>query len=946
MRGARQLRLNLTLGVLLLLLALLVLLPGVGAWWIYQDVLDTTPPLPAGGIAATAAGPSHFYDRSGETPLFSIAEVTASERSWRTLAELPPQLIEATLLAEDPDFLTRPSTSPVTIAIKLWQHALGDAQPAAPLLGTRLLRSLYAPPAAPPGTLTGEREIVLTAELERLHTRADLLEWHLNTSHYGNEAWGIEAAARLYLGKAATQLTLDEVALLAAIPPEPALNPLQAEAAARQRQDELLRTMLRAGSIGARNATKALAADTALRPPGRQTARLAPEFSQLALRQTRAILESLGLAAEGMLARGGLRIHTTLDLALQESATCLSRLHLQQLRSPAPAARTCADEELLAPAPAMDVPPDVAAMAILDVTTGELLALPGEATARQYPPGPLLQPFVYFEAFRKGRTVADMLLDVPLELPGDFEGLLYTPVNNDGLFRGPLPLREAMSAGLLPPAVQLASELRLDSILARAGRLGLAGLDAHTTEQLSLLERGGVVSLLDSAWAYAGFAAQGERRGLYGREPLAVLRIDDAQGQLLWQAPRNDAADCAAAPDCTPLFAGELGYLVNDVLADQDARARVLGEADVRLLDIGRPAAVVSGVTGQRRAAWTLGYTPRYLVAAHLGRSDGSSMSSDATTTGPAAQLGRALMLALHEGLAPEAWQRPSQIVDLEVCERSGLLPNGICPMSHDLFIQGVEPQRTDSHWQLFAINTRNGRLATIDTAPELLGQRVYFVPPPEALDWWQASGLPLPPVLLDEPGQPATGLQQPEPFAWVGGVVQIRGTLDPEGLNYYLLEQGEGLNPQRWQRISTGQDAPRPPGLLGSWDTTGLSGLYSLRLIVVRDDGSRATERRQVTVDNQAPALQLEPGDGDLLWPALREIRISASVQDNLAVERVEFYRNGHLLGTDRVWPWGLDWQIQGPGRETFRAVAYDEVGNQASDEMTLRILSVRPRN
>lgn len=946
MRGARQLRFSLTLGILLLLLALLALLPGAAAWWIYQDVLETTPALPAGGFAATTAGPSHFYDRSGETPLFSIAEVTANERAWRRLAELPPQLIEATLLAEDPDFLTRPPTSPVTVAIDLWQHALGAARPPAPSLGARLLRSLYAPPAAPAGALTGEREIVLTAELERLHSREDLLEWHLNTSHYGNEAWGIEAAARLYLGKAATQLTLDEVALLAAIPPAPALNPLQAGAAARQRQDELLRSMLRAGSIDARAATKALAADTALRPPDRQSARLAPEFSQLALRQTRAILESLGLEAEGMLARGALRIHTTLDLALQESATCLSRLHLQQLRSPAPAARTCADEALLAPAPAMAVPPDVAAMAILDVTTGELLALPGEATARQYPPGPLLQPFVYFEAFRKGRTVADMLLDVPLELPGDFEGLLYTPVNSDGLFRGPLPLREAMSAGLLPPAVQLASELRLDSILARAGRLGLAGLEAHTTEQLSLLERGGEVSLLDGAWAYAGFAAQGERRGLNGREPLAVLRIDDAQGQLLWQAPRNGAADCAVAPDCTPLFAGELGYLVNDVLADQNARARVLGEADARLLDIGRAAAVVSGVTGQRRAAWTLGYTPRYLVAVHLGRSDSGSMSGDATATGPAAQLWRALMLALHEGLAPETWQRPGQIVDLEVCERSGLLPNGICPMRHDLFIQGVEPQRTDSHWQLFAINTRNGRLATIDTAPELLGQRVYFVPPPEALDWWQASGLPLPPVLLDEPGQPATGLQQPEPFAWVGGVVQIRGTLDPEGLNYYLLEQGEGLNPQRWQRISTGQDAPRPPGLLGNWDTSGLSGLYSLRLIIVRDDGSRATERRQVTVDNQAPALQLEPGDGDLLWPALREIRIKASVQDNLAVERVEFYRNGHLLGTDRVWPWGLDWQIEGPGRETFRAVAYDEVGNQASDEMTLRIVSVRPRN
>ena len=78
----------------------------------YQDALAALPPLPAGGQAAPAAGPSHFYDRGGAASLFSVREVTNDAASWMTLAELPEPVVTATLLMEDPDFLTRPAPSP------------------------------------------------------------------------------------------------------------------------------------------------------------------------------------------------------------------------------------------------------------------------------------------------------------------------------------------------------------------------------------------------------------------------------------------------------------------------------------------------------------------------------------------------------------------------------------------------------------------------------------------------------------------------------------------------------------------------------------------------------------------------------------------------------------------------------------------------------------------
>ena len=942
-------RLGLGLGILLLFVALLVLLPAAGAWWMYSEALNALQPLPASGPAVTGEGPSHFYDRNGQTVLLSAGSVAGGARSWRALEELPDTLIAATLLSEDPDFLERPPTSPVNLGIQLWQNALGEGI-RDESLGLRLARNLYSGPAAAPGGLTPGRELVLAAELERLHSREELLEWHLNTSHYGNDAWGIEAAAWLYLGKPATQLALDEIALLAAIPPQPESNPTQAISAARRRQDELLYALLQTGNVDAREATAALRRETPVLARRDQSSRLAPNFSDLALNQARAILDSLGMDGGRMLAQGGLRILTTLDLTLQERAACLLQLHLERLASPA-ATGDCQDRDLLPLAPVMDSPPQEAALVILDVRTGELLALLGEAGDPRHPPGPILLPYVYFEAFRKGRTAADMLLDVPLELPGDIEGLLYAPVNDDGLFRGPLPLRDAMSAGLLPPAVQLASELRLENVLARADSLGLKGLEAAGGASLSLLERGGGVSLLDAAVSYALFATQGEQRGLLpgsaaasqGAAPPSVLAIEDSSGKVLWRAQQSADLPCSEAADCRSRFAGELGYLVNDVLADQAARGRVLGEADVRLLDVGRPAAVVSGQSGRRQVAWTLGYSPGYLVAVQLGRDGDGPMSADAPVSGPAAHLWQALMTLLHAGQAAEGWPKPDNIIELEVCQRSGLLPNGICPTRREQFIAGVVPQRVDDFWQLFAINSANNRLATENTAPELLGQRAWFVPPPEAQAWWLANDQPLPPKLLDEPGQDVASLTRPLPFAWVGGLVEIHGEVDTQGLNYYLLEQGEGLNPQRWQSIGAGRSAPFASGLLGTWDTGGLSGLHSLRLTVVRSDGSREIERRQVTVDNQAPSLELEPGNLELRWPALREIHLNAAVQDNLAIERVEFYRNGHLLGIDRVRPWGFDWEIEGVGNDVFRAVAFDEVGNQASDEMVLRVVPGR---
>ena len=115
----------------------------------------------------------------------------------------------------------------------------------------------------------------------------------------------------------------------------------------------------------------------------------------------------------------------------------------------------------------------------------------GEAATPQYQPAVVLHPFVYMDAFlRREFTPASMLYDIPRAYPGRAADLIYAPTNPDGRYRGPLLLRDAMAAGLLPPVVQVASAAGLPSTLRMAQALGFSNLDAARAD-LELLERGG-----------------------------------------------------------------------------------------------------------------------------------------------------------------------------------------------------------------------------------------------------------------------------------------------------------------------------------------------------------------------------------------------------------------------------------------------------------------------
>lgn len=921
-----------------------------------------TPSGQSSASVGDAGRATELYDQTGQALIYSLRTGTADNpQNWVSLDTLPPAVINATLASEDINFLNAAHFNAADMVIKLWQDWLVGTLPPDASIAGRLVRNVIAPASDLEGVRDANasraREIVLVAELERRYTPRQILEWHLNTNYYGNEAYGIESAAQLYFGKRAVDLNLDEAAMLAAIPTAPQYNPFNSEIAARGRQGDVLRTMLNAGMIDRAAYDSATAAVTPI-VRGNYLPPIAPEFTVYARRQASAILDSLGYDGTRLVALGGLRITTTLDLDLYNQMSCVLDVDLAREQGSDPAITDCPAAAFLSPKDDLSTgqPPDTGALIVLDARTGEIDAMVGNATDADSPPGITLLPFVYLDGFLNGSsTPASMVFDVPNQYPGAQEGLIYTFSNPNQPFHGPMNLREAMGSWRLPPAADIAYRLGIPNILETAHQLGINSLDESRFD-IMLLERGGSVSLLDTAYSMSVFATLGDMRGIplppiargfRGRDPVAVTRIEDQSGNLLWSYDAASAQRCATLDVCTPLLEPGAAYLVNDILSDQETRWSIYGQGSA--FDTSIPTAVVAGVAGDGERHWTVGYSPDYVVGAVLHRADEQPAALSEQTVTTAAPVWHALTEYVHarSGASVTPWARPTSVVDATVCQISGLLPNGVCPVETEVFLDGTQPQATDTYWQVVEINNQNGLLANFNTPAEVRSEARFFVPPDgPAKDWWIANKQPLPPIDYDNVSRSqifqTVHLARPQPFDYVGGIVDVYADINPNGVRYVQLDYGDGLNPTQWLNLGGQQttfDSSQP---LAHWDTTGLDGIYSLRLIAVMNDDTRQSDALQVTVDNIPPTVTLnsvEPGK-IYRWPTDEKVSLAAQAEDNLKIQRVEFYYENSLLGSDVSWPYSVDWQITGLGSHTFTAIAFDAVGNQASSQITVDVL------
>jgi membrane carboxypeptidase/penicillin-binding protein PbpC len=566
-------------------------------------------------------------------------------------------------------------------------------------------------------------------------------------------------------------------------------------------------------------------------------------------------------------------------------------------------------------------------------------------------PGSAIKPFTYLTALSQGYTAATMVMDVETDFGTPYDGVAYVPQNDDGRFHGPMRLRRAFANSYNVPAVEVMSWVGVNNVIRTAHNLGITSLDG-SNYGLSLTLGGGEVRLIDMVYAFSVLDNRGlmvgqplpdekQRPGYRSLDPVAILRVEDGDGDLLYEYDR---------PQQQEIVTPQLAFLMNDMMSDRTARCPAFGCPNPLELPDNRPTAAKTGTTNDFRDAWTVGYTPQLATGVWVGNTDNAPMDEVPGVKG-AAPIWHAFMSWALQDEPAQTWTRPPGIVETAVCDISGLLPTAHCPTVTEYFIEGTEPATHDNIHRAFQINRQTGRLATIYTPPELIDTRVYRVFPERAADWVRENDIEQPPTEYDTitgtPGREENlAIDAPEPFALVNGQVQIQGHIRGDDFSRYRLAYFQGLTPDNVQVIVdevTPQNGQNP---LGNWDAGDLNGLYTLILTAFREDGTFEEVSVPVTVDNAPPAAQiLSPVPNQAIFTDEEWLIIQAAVEDDVSIDRVEFYLDDddEPFAVKTAPPFTQKWTIPGPGCHRYHVVAVDAAGNETSTDAVRACLVTR---
>jgi penicillin-binding protein 1A len=527
----------------------------------------------------------------------------------------------------------------------------------------------------------------LARQMEAHFSKQKILELYLNHIYLGSGAYGIEAAARTYFGKSASQLSIAEAATLAALPKAPSYyDPRRNPDAALRRRNLVLDAMAEAKVIPRWEATALQSNPLTLAPPG--GAERAPYFTE----QVRRELED---RFGELLYTGGLRIYTSIDPALQHEAETALADGLKEVESGtygwfnhttyAKFTAAHADQHNIAQTPYLQ-----GAVVVMNPHTGEILAMIGgrdfeqsqfnRATQALRQPGSAFKPFVYAAALEHGRSPLSHVLDEPISIR-QADGSYWEPQDYEKGFLGSISMREALKESRNLAAIRLGMEVGIDAVRNVARR---AGIGTPIPGYPSVYLGAAAVYPLDLISSYATFANGGMRV-----EPRYIRRIDDREGHLLWEP----------ADPPVPALSPGLSWILTDMLRNvvdsgTGYRAR---DPDVGDLSYDIPAAGKTGTTNDQTDAWFVGYTPDLLAGVWVGFDQPRSIASAATGGGAAVPIWARVVRKYYETHpTPAPWERPADVVVRHISRWTGKAVTDDCPYIvgsyTDYFVRSAAP--------------------------------------------------------------------------------------------------------------------------------------------------------------------------------------------------------------------------------------------------------------
>lgn len=573
-------------------------------------------------------------DRHGQ-PLRRVPSALGLRGAPLDLESMGDRLVTTTLVSEDRRFYEHAGVDATAVLRALKQNVQhGRLVSGASTVTQQLVKLLDN--SGRPGERSAWIKLVETARatnLEERLSKREILTAYINRLNYGRGLVGPERAASVLFGKAASQLSWAEAALLAVLPRAPSsLDPYRHPERVRRRQQALLRALAQHGFLTPPELDRALASSVELQPMSHPFE--APHF-----------VDSLLENREGPAAY---QLRTTLDLTLQRDVEGVLESHRERL-----VARGA----------------DNAAAIVVDNASGEILAYVGSleygatpsgqvdhaSAARQA--GSTLKPFVYGLAFARGLRPHDLLADVPTRFDG--AGDHYAPGNFDGTFHGPVSARIALASSLNVPAVRVAHRLPPSALLDWLRASGLRHLhEAPEHYGLSLALGSGEVTLRELVGAYASLARGGK--------------------SLMLRASVNDAARLGAPQGGTALLAPEYVAEVTDSLSDGLARVLGLGSQGPFAMEF--PVAVKTGTSSGYRDAWTVGFTHERTVGVWVGNSSGAPTRELTGASGAGPIFSEVLRRAMRDVETAAPLYEAALLTEVAACPLSGLPRSPACP--------------------------------------------------------------------------------------------------------------------------------------------------------------------------------------------------------------------------------------------------------------------------
>ncbi|HET7771470.1 MAG TPA: transglycosylase domain-containing protein [Chloroflexota bacterium] len=612
---------------------------GVGTAYAYftKDL-----PNPAELSNRPLAQVTRLYDRTGQHLLYEFYE---ERRIAVPLAQVAPVMVQATLAIEDANFYQHRGFDIRGLIRAAWLNfRSSEIVGGGSTITQQLVKRAFL--SDDQSYIRKMRELILAVQVESIYNKDQVLEMYLNHVYYGNQAYGVEAAALSYYGKHAKDLNLAEASVLAGLVQLPSLyDPVTNPQAALRRQEAVLERMVANQMIGEDQAEQAKREAATFQYRQQETRIVHPHFAFF-------VKEQLQQRINPDVLRGGLNVITTLDVDMQNLAQEIVQRRVRELRF-----------QIV----------NNGSMVAIRPQTGEIMAMVGSAdyynktikgevnvSTAQRQPGSSFKPFTYAAALatRKWST-ASPVPDQPISWPDDTARTkVYRPQNYDEKFHGSPTIRSALANSYNIPALLVQQAVGTQELIKTARQLGV------TTELppvISLTLGAGVVRLLDMTSAYGVFANGGVRV-----EPTPFLKITDSQGRVVYELTQ---------PKGEQVISPEVSYLISDILSDNRARYPMFGT--VLDLNGGRVGAVKTGTTNDYKDSLTMGFTPSLVVGAWVGNTDNSPMAKVAGSLG-AGYIWKEFMDRYHLGRPIERFVQPPGVVRTNVCGYSEVTIQGV----------------------------------------------------------------------------------------------------------------------------------------------------------------------------------------------------------------------------------------------------------------------------